>query len=381
MRYMKKAIWFVIIVVVFISLVFLVNDKNGDNSSGTIKIGVATILTSDFASLGENIVKTAELAVEEINEDGGINGKQIKLVVEDAGLDSKTGLSAVEKLVNVDGVKYIIGGTTSNGTLASAVVVNDKKVIYMTPVTGGNNVDLAGEYIFRVANSDVLAGDIIAKSMIEMGFKNVAVVSEITEYTLDINNKFIEEVENLGSNVVFKEQFQPDTTDFRTIVAKLNESEAEAVLILSQTGISGAHFLNQLKEQKLDLPVFSDFTFIANKNAEEVAGTFEGIYFADPAYDEDNEKRKEFFEKYENKFGMAPIIPFHTSSTYDSIHMLKEAIEAVGDDSEKVKEYLLENIKDYRGFMGSYSLDQNGNSDLGFVMKRVVDGEFIKLEK
>ena len=168
------------------------NQDSKQDANEPIKIGVSTILTGDFAALGENIVNTARLAVDEINVGGGINGRPLELYIQDAGLDSKTGLSAAQKLVNVDGVKYIIGGTTSNGTLAAAPLMNEQKVIYMTPVTGGTNVDTAGEYVFRVANGDSLAGRDLANGAVKLGFKKVVLVTEVTEYTLDIKKSFIQ---------------------------------------------------------------------------------------------------------------------------------------------------------------------------------------------
>ena len=126
--------------------------NQGPKNTTPIKIGVASLMTGDFAVVGENIRDTAILAVDEINQKGGIDGRTVELVIEDSKCDSKTGLSAVSKLINVDKVKYIVGGMCSNGTIAAAPLANQDKVIIMTPVTGGQNVDDAGEYIFRTAN-------------------------------------------------------------------------------------------------------------------------------------------------------------------------------------------------------------------------------------
>lgn len=364
-----------IIVVLIVGGYFLVN-KNQENSS-PIKIGVASLMTGDFAVVGENIRDTAMLAVEEINQKGGVQGRMLELMVEDSKCDSKTGISAVSKLVNIDKVKYIIGGMCSNGTVASASLANEQKVIIMTPVTGGQNVDDAGEYVFRTANSDVLAGRDIARAMIQMGYKKIGAVTEITEYTLDIKKSFKSEIEKLGGGLVIEEDFQPGTSDFRTVVAKMKASGVQAVLVASQTGISGAHFVKQAKDQGLNIPMFSDFTFVSNSDAKKIVGSFEGIYFADPDYDSEDPIFKAFFKKYEEKYGRSPAIPFHTAATYDTIHMIVFGIEKEGDNTEKVHDWLLKNVKDYKGFMGTYSLDKKGNSDLGFIIKVIKNGEAV----
>ncbi len=371
---MRKIIPILMILAVIVGAYLLFNKSKDQRDAGPIKIGVASLMTGDFAVVGENIRDTALLAVEEINEKGGVDGRMIELIIEDSKADSKSGLSAVSKLVNVDGAKYIIAGMTSNGTLASAQLVNDNKVLLLTPVTGGQNVDNAGEYVFRIANSDVRAGSDIARAMISMGYKKVGVVTEITEYTLDIKKSFVQEIKSLGGEVVLEEDFQPSTNDFRTAVAKVKASPVQAVLVASQTGIGGAHFLNQTRQQGLNIPIFSDFTFVSNSDAKKIVGDFEGIYFADPAYDDNSSSLKTFFAKFKTKYGHDPMIPFHTAATYDSIHMLVDAMVKAGDNSEKVHDWLLGNIKNYNGFMGTYSLDEKGNSDLGFVIKVIKNG-------
>lgn len=378
---MKKLLTILIIAVVVVGGYFLLNKKQGPKDTSPIKIGVASLMTGNFVVVGENIRNTAQLVVEEINSSGGVDGRMLQLAVEDSKCDSKTGLSAVSKLINIDKVKYIIGGMCSNGTVAAAPLANENKVIILTPVTGGQNVDNAGEYVFRTANSDILAGVDIAKAMNDMGYKKVGVVTEITEYTLDIKKSFKEEILKLGRSIVLEEDFQPGTSDFRTTVAKMKISGVQAILVASQTGISGAHFVKQAKEQGFNVPIFSDFTFVSNSDAKKIVGNFDGIYFADPDYDTENPELKVFFAKYEKKYGHAPTVPFHTAATYDAIHMIVDGIKKEGDNSQKVHDWLLKNIKNYKGFMGTYSLDGNGNSDLGFIIKIIKNGEPVKINQ
>lgn len=374
---MKNLIIGVLIIIIIIGGIWFVKNKQPVEEGEPIKIGISTVLTGDFAAAGENMVNAARMAVDDINKNGGINGRLLKLLVEDAGWDSKTGLAAAQKLINVEGVKYIVGGTSSNGTLASAPLANEKKVLYLTPVTGGTNIDNAGEYIFRVANSDVLAGRDIATAMVKLGYTRVGVIAEVTDYTLDIKKTFTERVTQQEAQVVIAEEFNPGTTDFRTQIAKIKAAKPQALLVASQTGVGGAHLIKQMRELGLqDIPIFSDFTFVTNQNAKEIVGSFEGIYFADPAYDVESAETQAFFTRYQELFGKPSLIPFHAAATYDSVQMLAQAVKAVGDDSGKVHDWLLANVKNWKGIMGTYSLNSLGNSDLGFIIKVVKDGKF-----
>ncbi len=366
--------WIVSIAVLVAVIFVVISNLHKSTDAGPIKIGVSTILSGDFAAAGVNMVNAAKLATADINASGGIHGRQVELLIQDAGWDSKTGLAAAQKLINVDGVKYIIGGTSSNGTIASAPLANSQHVIYMTPVTGGANVDDAGEYIFRTANSDLLAGHDLAQAVAKFGYKRVAIITEVTEYTLDIKKTFESTLPSLGSTAVDSEEFQPGTTDFRTIATKVQSSKPDAILVLSQTGVGGAYFVKQAKEIGIKAPFFSDFTFVTNDNAKKIVGSFDGMYFADAAYDSTSSSSVAFFERYSKTYGTASLIPFHAASTYDSMMMLADGLRAAGDNSAKVHDWLLGNIKNWNGLMGTYSLDAKGNSDLGFVIKVMKNG-------
>jgi branched-chain amino acid transport system substrate-binding protein len=371
----NKKIWIAAIVILVLAFIGWRVYQGSQQNSGSIKIGVASLMSGDWAALGENILNTADLAVDQINSMGGVNGRKLEIVSEDSGVDGPTGISAVSKLINIDGVKYVIGGMASNGTDAAAPLFDQNHVIDLVPVTGGKDIDTAGEYVFRIANSDSLAGTDIADAMIGLGYKNVAIVNEITEYTLDLTASFKQEFTSRGGTIVAEDDFQPGTNDFQTTITKFKGQKIQAVLVASQTGISGAFFVKQSRELGFTPPMFSDFTFVTNTAAQKIVGSFDGIYFADPAYDAENPDLLTFFKTYQDQYGYAPSIPFQTAATYDAVHMIVDAIKAVGDNSIAVHDWLLANVKNYHGFMGTYSLDANGNSDLGFVIKIMKNGQ------
>jgi len=371
---MKKSIWFVFAVIVMVIIVaYGLNKQSAPKAN--IKIGIATLLTGDYALLGKNIVNASQLAVKEINDKGGINGRQIELFIEDSGVTSKDGLSAVQKLVDVDGIKYIIAGMSSSGTLAAAPLANQKHVILMSPVTGGKNIDEAGEYVFRNANSDILAGRDLANAMIKMGYKNVGVISEVTDYTLDIKNTFEQTIKENGGTIVISEEFQSDTKDYRTLIKKVETQKPQALLVLSQTGTNAAYFIKQSRELGFNPTLFTDFNLATNTDAKKIIGSLDGIYFADPSYDDENPATKSFFDLYQKTYGIASAIPFHAAASYDAVMMFSDAIKNVGDNSEKVKDWLLANVKNRHGLMGIFSFDKNGNSDLGFTIKLIKNGK------
>jgi branched-chain amino acid transport system substrate-binding protein len=348
-----------------------------ERQDATVVIGVSTILTGDFASAGQNMVNAATLALERTPHDG----IDIRLVVEDASCTTGAGLSAAKKLVEIDGAVAIIGGTCSGDTLAAAPYVNELKIPYLTPVTGGKNIDEAGEYVLRTGNSDVQAGLRPAEDMIAVfGFKRVALVTDNAEYTLDIRNTFKQRCEELGGATVFDEMVAMDTKDFRTVILKLQQTDPDAIMMSSQLGTTGGYFIKQARDAGIDAPIFTTFTTVVSSTAKDIAGpSMEGTYFYDPSYAEDSAAWQEFEAAYRERYGVEPAIDFHAAATHDSMVLLIEAIEAVGPDGEKIHDWILANGEGRTGLIGTYTIDAQGNVDTGFTLKRVQNGTFVKV--
>ncbi|PIN75336.1 hypothetical protein COV18_04065 [Candidatus Woesearchaeota archaeon CG10_big_fil_rev_8_21_14_0_10_37_12] len=343
-----------------------------------IKIGLPTLLSGTFAAAGQNMINAAELAIAE--HKGNLN---VKLVVEDAGCGENKGLTATKKLVEVDEVVAVIGGTCSDDTMASAQYVNEEKIPYITPVTGGSNIDNAGEYIFRLGNADKLAGVQPAQDFINhFNFTSAAIVTEQREYTIDIRDHFVAEFEKLSGIVVLNEEFEPDSNDFRTLLLKIKKENPDAIVMLSQLGATGGYFVKQARELGLEQPIVTTFTTVTNTDAQAIAGEFmEGVYFYDPDYDVNNPDWRAFLKKYKETYNTEPAIPFHAAATYDTTRIILEAIKSVGNDGEKVHDWMLEHVKDYKGFMGAFSFDEKGNTNNGFVLKQVQNGDFVEVKE
>ena len=124
----QKIVWWVVGVVVVVGLVAWGIARNS-GSSNVVQIGVMLPLTGDGAIYGEPMNNVVHLAASEINAQGGINGKQIELLVEDSKCDGTDAANAAQKLINIDGVQAIIGGFCSSETLAAVPIATQNKVL------------------------------------------------------------------------------------------------------------------------------------------------------------------------------------------------------------------------------------------------------------
>lgn len=343
-------------------------EKDG-SSRGAVRVGVATILSGDLAVLGENIVKTVDTYRRCCMR------VPLEFVVEDARKGSASGLSAYKKLIELDDVHVLIGGTTSNGTLAAAPLINASGTPLITPLTGGSNIDQAGELIFRVGNSDILNGTQQADVLIERRLRRVALFTEQTEYTLDIAQHFRRHFAARGGKLVFDEEFLPDRTSFKSEITKMIAAKPDAVFVATQTGLAFGIFAKELRQLGAapSMPIFTNFLAAANPDALAAGGeALRGVYYLAPEYDAQSEELLRFFEAYRNDHGHEPAIPFHTAGVVDTLNILQDyIIEAGGFEKSGFQRYLSERVKGYRGLMGTYSLDEQGNSDLGFKLSHI----------
>ena len=333
-----------------------------------VKVGVATILSGDLGVLGRNIVDTAETYRRHYLR------HNIKFIYEDARLSSADGLKAYQKLVNIDAVDVIIGGCSSNGTMAAKTLINSSHTPTITVVTGGRNVDQAGPYIFRIGNSDTLNGFQEAEAFINAGIKRVALLAEETEYTQDIAAVFVLRFKELGGSLVYNENFLPGTADFRSNITFIKAKAPGGIFMPTQTGTALGVFLKQWREQGGgEIPIHTTFVAAPNPDARRTAGNaIFGVYYMAPEYDRDSPELKKFFALYRADHGKDPEIPFHSAGTVDTLNMLQSFLDQNPIFAkEAFQQYLLTRIKGYHGLMGNYSFDAEGNADLGFQIARI----------
>lgn len=334
-----------------------------------VTVGVTSVLSGDLGVLGRNIVDTVETYKKYYSR------HDLNFVYEDAKLSSVDGLKAYQSLINSHKAGFIIGACTSNGTMAAKSLINSSRVPTITVVTGGKNIDAAGPYIFRIGNSDTLNGIQEAEAFIAAGTGKAALLTEETEYTQDISEAFRGRFAALGGTLVFDGNFIPGTVDFRTDITRIKQKSPDAIFMPTQTGTALGVFLKQWNEQGGSRSVSVHTTFVAapNPEAHTIAGELiEGVYYMAPRYDRHNPRLKEFFSRYRQDHGRFPPIAFHTAGTVDSLDLLQKFLDKTGAYSgEGFHDFLLNEVKDYQGLMGTYSFDPEGNARLGFELARI----------
>ncbi|MDB5259985.1 MAG: branched-chain amino acid transporter substrate-binding protein [Candidatus Nomurabacteria bacterium] len=377
---MKKPIVGVLVLTLIVLVVWLfVEERKSSQFSESIKIGYVVPLTGDAATYGEPMKNAASLAVEEINNSGGVNGRKLEVIYEDSKCSGKDALTATQKLISIDKVQVLDGFTCAEDLLNSASLIEKNKIITLSPGALGPGVSAAGDYIFQTNPSATVATKKLT-SLIFKNHTNVIVVSENTGFAIDIRDFFSKEFESLGGKVTLSETYNPNTKDFRAILQKIKKENPSAIFINPQTEITGGLFIKQARELGITADLFSLDT-LSGPTTREISGdASEGLTLVTvPDLDTQNQKANEFLKKYKEKYG-DPVFPLYLASAYDSINIIAQAIQIAGDDSQKIKDYLYK-MSDYHGAVGTYHFDKNGDIEgIDFVVKKMVSGKLINIK-
>jgi len=366
---------------VFISVVFLIFFSVGCAKKGEkeIKIGAILPLTGDAAVWGNNTKKGIDLAVEEIGKKGGVNGKKIKIIYEDSqGLPQK-GVSAIQKLITVDKVPVVIDDSMSSVTLAMAPIAEKNKVVILSTGATAPKISEAGEYIFRIWNSDDLEGKVSAKFIYEdLRLSNAIILYINNDYGKGLEDVFKREFQILGGKILLSNNFDQGDSDFKTQLAKIKDLRPEIIYLIGYPKEISI-ILKQASELNVGSKIIGTVTF-EDPHIIQLAGkAAEGAIYPYPI--EPNKEDlvvNEFLNKYKMKYNEVPGITADVG--YDAVNMIALAIKLHGGEKGEDIQKGLVMIKDFHGASGLMTFDKNGDVQKPIRMKTVRNGEFMWLK-
>jgi len=365
-----------IVAVVAIAVILIVLQPWKPKQPEVIKIGVINSLTGSAAPYGENIQNGINLAVEEINSDGGIIGKKIELLVEDDGTDPKIAVTAFTKFINIEKIPVVIGPSSSSSAMACAPIANDTETVILSPGAATPNLTEAGDYVFRNRAPGQLEAIKIAEyAFYNLKLRNVAIFYINTDYGVGFKDIFKSNFEELGGKIIYLDSFDQGQDNFKTQISKMKPYNPDGVYVLG-VPIEVGHFLKQSKE--LGFKTIFLMNNMNDPNLISIAGNAaEGIYFAIPMFDSFDANAQEFVANYTKAYGKTP--DMLAANGYDAVYLIKYAIEHSSYDGESIKNALYQ-VKNYPGVSGSITFDQNGDVIKELNIMTVKNGEFVVIE-
>jgi branched-chain amino acid transport system substrate-binding protein len=338
--------------------------SSGDGGGDVIKIGANLELSGGVASYGNSAADGVELAFEEINKKGGIDGKKLKLVKVDNKSDAAEATNGAIKLISQDQVVAIIGASTSTNTLAQVQVAQDNKVPLITP-TGTNptitNKDgKVNEYVFRTCFIDPFQGTVAAKfALDELKVKNAAVIIDTSsDYSKGLASAFKKSFEENGGKIVGEEAYVAKDTDFRATLTRIKSANPEFIFLPGYYEEVGL-IVKQARELGINVPImggdgWDSPTLVEIAGPEALNNTFITNHYS--ANDPD-EKIQSFVKAFKEKYNKTP--DGFAALGYDTAYFIADAIKRAGEaNPEKIKEALAQ-TKDLALVSGVITLDEN----------------------
>ena len=296
-------------------------------------IGVMESITGPGETYGNVAVQAKQMAVDEINAAGGINGRELRLIVEDSKCAAQDAITAYNKLTDVDGVKIILGTSCSGAMLGAAPLAEADGVVLFSGLTTNPDIANAGDYIFRTAISDQQVGIDTGNVMWADGVRAVSTITESTDYAEGVRRTTVEQFEKLGGSVVAEERYASDITDFRTQLTKLVSANPDAIHIASQSEFTGGTIIKQLDELGYDGPIYSEIVPVGATALEIAGDAATGVKailaYIDPANPKGQEVLTNFRERYDYL-----TLAWYLGSAYDDVYIAAECLKQTNDDQD-----------------------------------------------
>jgi branched-chain amino acid transport system substrate-binding protein len=357
----------------------------------TIRIGGSFALTGPIPDPGKDIAQAAEIAVDDLNEMGGLEGFMFELVAEDGACSGDQGTVVGNKFAADPTIVAVYGGTCSGETFGLTPALQEARIPFVSPsATNPAVVSAECDICNRTALSDALQGVVDADYVFnDLGKTKIAVMHDNSDYGKGLAEIFQAHIVELGGEVTDFEGVQVGDTDFRAALAKVGANAPEFVFFGGYS-TEAALIAQQMGETPgLDGALFMSDDGAYTKQYLDAAGdAAEGTYMSFVAGATNEDALADFTAKYMDKFGVAPddLGPFHGQS-YDSVMVIATAIKAIavkdGDNLVIDREELLTAIRgvsDLVGLTGVLSCNEIGECGAGGVQVfTVTGGEFVQV--
>ena len=308
---------------------------SSSGKSDTIKIGGVFSLTGVTAITEESMTNCAQLAVDQINDAGGVNGKKLEYIVKDYASDADTAVKVTRELIMQDEVSAIVGPYMSSARVAMEPVVEEKDIplIYPTYYEG----ETPNDHVIYTGAVPNQQGDYFVPWLYENVSKNFYLIGTDTTYASAINKQAEAAVTKLGGNVVGNELVPSDTTQFTDIISKIQNTCGDdgCVIYANLNGDSGTAFYTQFAAAGLS-DKYTIASFIMEESFSTALGDAAVGTYASANYFNSisSDKNTEFLKAYSDKYGAekAKAVTAVGEATYDAVQMLAESLEKCGDD-------------------------------------------------
>jgi branched-chain amino acid transport system substrate-binding protein len=386
---MKRRIFLkknIILLTLFIAASFLFS--SAALAADTYKIGGIFSVTGPASFLGDPEKKSMEMAIEQINAAGGIDGRMLEAVIYDTEGDPQRAVQGVTKLINKDNVIAIVGPSLTPTSLAVIPFVERAQLPLISCAAGIAITEPVKKWVFKTAQSDVLAVAAVYQHMKDNNIKKIGILTVSNAFGESGKDQLLKQAAAFDLDIVQVDSFGDKDTDMTAQLTKLRKQQPDAIICWG-TNPGPAVVAKNAKQLGLNIPLYQSHGVASPKFIELAGDAADGIFLptgkilvADLLPDTDPQKNvlMGYIKEYESKYNLG--VSGFGGYAYDAMMMLKEALPGTNGDKEKLRDNL-ENIQELVGISGTFNFspqDHNGLSEDAFVMVRIENGDWKLLE-
>lgn len=336
----------------------------GDGGGGPIKVGVYLDLSGQTSSFGQSTKNGIEMARDEINNAGGINGRKIELVIEDEQGEPGKVTTVVTKLLRQDGVVALLGEVASTNSLTAAPKAQEAKIPMITPSSTNPEVTRKGDYIFRVCFIDPFQGEVMAKfAANNLKAKKAAILSDFnSDYSKGLTQFFKQSFQGSGGQIVEEKSYTQTDRDFSSQLTAIRAANPDVIYVPGYYGQVGV-IAKQARQQGITIPILGgdgwDAPQLWELGGDAMNNTFISNHYS---IDDPMPLIQKFVTDYKARYGgVAP--DALAALGYDAMKVLGDALKRAGTtDGAKLRDAIAQ-TKDFPGVTGTITMNAERNVD------------------
>jgi branched-chain amino acid transport system substrate-binding protein len=347
---------------------------NTGPASDKVRVGVFMSLTGSTANFGISSVNGIKMAADEVNAAGGINGKQIELLVQDDRSDAQEAATIVTKFVTQDQVHAVLGEVASSRSIAAAPIAQNAKIPMLTPSSTNPEVTRKGDFIFRSCFIDPVQGAAIAQFAAKtLNAKSAAImVDRKNDYSTGLEKVINETFTRMGGKIVAVQSYQEGDQDFNAQLTSLKGSNPEVIFVPGYYNDVGL-IAKQARDKGITVPLIGGDGWDSTQ-LYAIGGTaLNGSYFTNhySPYDTDPKVQK-FVNDYKKLYNSLP--DALAATAYDAAKIMFDAIKrAPSLDGPAIRDALAA-TKEFPGVTGTVTFNENRDAVKPIVMIEIKDG-------
>jgi branched-chain amino acid transport system substrate-binding protein len=364
---MKKQ-WMVLTTAILSLVLFGCPPKTGETTAtgtggteGEIVIGEYGSLTGGQATFGQSTHNGIMLAVDEINGNGGVSGRKIRVITEDDQSKSEEAANAVTKLISQNNVIAVLGEVASSASLAAGPICQSNKVPMITPSSTNEKVTQIGDYIFRMCFIDPYQGEAMANFVsTQLGMKKAAILIDVkSDYSTGLASNFERVFLASGGQIVGKQSYAQGDSDFRSQLTALKAANPDVIFVPGYYNEIGQIAI-QARDLGMKQPLAGGDGWESPKLFEIGGKALDGSFYSNHYHvDDPTPAVRDFVQKYQERYGAKP--DSLAALAYDSTRVLAEAIKRAGTtDGPKLRDEIAK-TQNFPGVTGMINLGPDRN--------------------